>query len=338
MHQARTRWRCRTPALLLAALCLAAIPRPAAAFGENVQHWAREFPKTDFTKRGVDFSEIRSTGAVRNSIPPIVKPAFRPASQVQGIGDKEPVLSVTLDLGTHGYPIRVLIWHEVVNDTISGKPILVSYSPLSNSGAAYLRTLDGQEMLFGNTGRLRHFNTIMYDRESGSWWQQFTGQAIVGAKVGKSLTRVATVVQSWERFREAHPEADVLMPPNPTARPYGTTPYVGMDRAGSKGLDAYLLPPEVKPFERVVVIGDEAWTVKRLKEKGAVEKPGFYLGMVPGQNSAHDTKWISFGRDVGNVIARHHDPRNGDWVTNPHTIAFAFAFKAFFPGGVLYTW
>ncbi|MEK9753982.1 MAG: DUF3179 domain-containing (seleno)protein [Rhodospirillaceae bacterium] len=322
----------------MAALLWAAAPAEAVAFGESVQHWAREFPKTDFTRRAVDFSEIRSVGATRNSIPPIVKPAFQPVGNVEGIGEHEPVLAVTLDFAARAYPIRVLLWHEVVNDTLSGKPIVVTYSPLSNSGAAYFRTLEGKEMLFGNTGRLRHFNTILYDRESGSWWQQFTGKGIVGARVGKGLTRIASVVQSWERFREAHPESEVLMPPNPTARPYGTTPFVGMDKAGPKGLDAYLLPPEVKPFERVVVIGETAWTIKRLREKGAVEKDGFYLGVVPGQNSTHDTKWISFGRDVGNVIARHRDPTTGDWVTNLHTIAYAFAFKAFYPGGILYTW
>ena len=344
MYEART--RCQGPApwalvgtlTALLVLASASLPGPAAAFGENVQHWAREFPKTDFTKRAVDFSEIKSVGATRNSIPPIVKPSFRPVAQIKEIGAQEPVVAVILDFAARAYPLRVLLWHEIVNDTLSGKAIVVTYSPLTNSAAAYFRNLDGKEMLFGNTGRLRHFNTIMYDRESGSWWQQFTGKAIVGAAVGKGLTRIASVVQSFERFREAYPEGEVLMPPNPTARPYGTTPFVGMDKAGPKGLDAYLLPPEVKPFERVVVIGDAAWTVKRLTEKGAVEKDGFYLGMVPGQNSAHDTKWISFGQDVGNVIARHRDPATGDWVTNPHTITFAFTFRAFYPGGVLYSW
>ncbi len=317
---------------------VAAMPMPAAAFGESVQHWAREFPKTDFTRRAVELSEIKSVGAARNSIPPIVKPNFRPVGQVKGIGNHEPVLAVTLDFVARAYPIRVLVWHEIVNDTISGRPIVVTYSPLCNAGAVYFRTLHGKEMLFGNTGRLRHFNTIMYDRETGSWWQQFTGRAIIGAGVGKRLERATSVVQSFARFKEAHPDGEVLVPANPTAMPYGTTPFVGMDKAGPKGLGAYLLAAEVKPFDRVVVIGDEAWTLKRLKEKGAVENDDLYIGLVAGQNSAHDTKWISFGQDVGNVVVRRKNPDTDEWMDAAHGVAFAFAFRAFYPGGVLYTW
>ncbi len=338
MAHARTRWFWAAVPALVALAAMAGTPGPAHAFGESVQHWAREFPKTDFTKRAVALAEIRSDGATRNSIPPIVKPRFRPVGDIKEIGDQEPVLAVVIDFVARAYPMRVLLWHEIVNDTLSGRPIVVTYSPLCNAAEVHLRTLDGQEMLFGNTGRLRHFNLIMYDRETGSWWQQFTGRAIIGARVGQRLTRVASSVTSFTRFRERFPDGEVLMPPDPKARPYGTTPFVGMDKAGTKGLDAYLLPAEVKPFERVVVIGDAAWTVKRLKEKGAVEHDGVYLGLLPGQNSAHDTKWISFGRDVGNVVARRRDPDSDEWVDTVHTVAFAFAFKAFHPGGVLYTW
>ena len=320
------------------AVALAVFPGAVSAFSENVQHWAREFPKTDFIRRAIDLSEIKSHGARRNSIPPIVAPRFVPAAQAEGIGPKEPVVTLVVDFIARAYPIRMLIWHEIVNDTVSGKPVVVTYSPLGNSAAAYLRRAEGKDLLFGNTGRTRHFNSILYDTITHSWWQQFTGRAILGSAAGLTLERLVTKVQSFQRFREAYPDGEVMVPKDPKAMAYGTSPFVGMDRAGGKGLGDYLLPRDVKPFERVVVVGEDAWTLKRLREEGAYETDDVYIGVVPGQNSAHDTKWISFGRDVGNVVARRRDADSGEWVDAVHDVTFAFLFKAFHPSGVIYTW
>jgi len=338
MDRAIRRWSWGLLATAWIAALLAFSPARGLAFNESVQHWAQEFPKTDFIRRTVDLSEIKGHGATRNSIRPIVDPEFVPVARVEGIGAREPVVTLVADFVARAYPIRMLIWHEIVNDVVSGKPVVVAYSPLSNSAAAYLRRVEGREVLFGNTGRLRHFNLIMYDTGSESWWQQFSGSAILGSKAGITLERLVTKVQSLERFRDAYPDGEVMVPKDPKAMAYGTTPYVHMDRAGGKGLGGYLMPRDVKPFERVVIVGEDAWTLKRLREKGAYETDDLYIGVVPGQNSAHDAKWISFGRDVGNVVVRRRDADSGEWIDTAHDVTFAFLFKAFHPAGVLYTW
>ncbi len=322
--------------LLAAALFFVTNSGQSSAFSENVQHWSREFPKTDFAKRTIELEDIRADGAKRDTITPIIKPKFERVDKVTGLGDLEPVLSVSLYFEPRAYPLRILLWHEIVNDTIAGKPILVTYCPLCNSGVVFERRVGGKPAVFGNTGRLRHFDMLMYDHETESWWQQFTGQAIVGTHSGKRLKPLPSRIESFARFRERHPGGRVLVPNDPAARPYGTTPYVRMDTSKGDGLGVYKLPKGVKPFDRVVVVGKEAWTLKSLKRRGEIDRRNLTIWWEPGQNSIHDTKWIHFGRDVGNVIARRYDAALDKWVDTVYDVTFAFAFRAFVPKGTLH--
>ena len=324
---------------LLAAVLAAAAPARAA---DGIQYWRAEFPSTDFSKAAVPYSEFRSDGATRDSIPPITNPTFIPASKVKGLGALEPVLSVRVGADARAYPLRLLLWHEIVNDRVGDTPLLVTYCPLCNSGVVFERAIDTENrdlrLVFGNTGRLRHFDMVMYDHQTGSWWQQFTGEAIVGALTGTKLKALPSRVESFKLFRDTHPSGRVLVPNRPKARPYGTTPFVRMDTSPGHGLEVYGLSDEVKPYDRVVVVGDEAYTVKLLREKGTIERNGLVISWTPGQNSIHDAKWIPFGRDVGNVVVRRRDPESGEWADAVHDVTFAFAFKAFVRGGILYSY
>ncbi len=310
----------------------------AEAFSENIQHWTREFPKTDFSKRLVKLSDIRSDGAVRDSIPSITGPQFISVAEVSGIGDLEPVISFKHGEEARAYPLRIMLWHEIVNDMVGGLPVVVTYCALCNSGVIFERQIEGKEAVFGNTGRLRNFDMVMYDYATESWWQQFSGQAIIGKKAGVHLKALPSRVEALGHFRKRFPTGKILIPNDPAERPYGTTPFVRMDSSAGVGLGNILLPDEVKPFERVVVIGEEAWTVKRLREKGTVVRDNLKITFFRGQNSIHDTKWIHFGRDVGNVIARRFDTKKQVWKDAVHDVTFAFAFAVFRPNGVLYTW
>ncbi len=312
-----------------------ALVGPALA-GEGPLFWEREFPATDFKKYSIDYSEIRSDSATRDSIPPINKPRFAAVDKINGIGDLEPVISVVIDGEARAYPIRIMLWHEIVNDRIGNVPILVSYCPLCNSSVVYDRRVDGRALAFGNTGRLRHFDMVMYDHATSSWWQQFDGQAIVGEMLGKRLKPIASRVESLARFRSSWPDGQVMVPSDPAARPYGTTPYVRMDSSDGSGLEAYGLPKGVTPFDRVVVVGREAWTLKLLRERGVIEEADTVIAWEAGQNSAHDAKLIYFGRDVGNVMVRRFDPNSDEYIDAPHDLPFAFTFAAFVKGGVLH--
>lgn len=131
--------------------------------------WTHEFPKTDFSRRAVPLDEIQSGGPSRDGIPAIDDPAVRPVGQVRAVKDQEPTLVVTLNGETRAYPLQILMWHEIVNDTLGGVPIAVTFCPLCNSGIVFRRQLqDGTVLDFGATGRLRHADLLMYDRQTES--------------------------------------------------------------------------------------------------------------------------------------------------------------------------
>jgi hypothetical protein len=108
------------------------------------------------------------------------------------------------------YPLQILTWHEIVNDTVGGLPLTISFCPLCNTAIAFERTLDGRMLDFGITGRLLFSNLIMYDRQTESWWQQVGGDAIAGDLAGLQLTFYPATIISWDEFKAAHPDGQVL--------------------------------------------------------------------------------------------------------------------------------
>ena len=305
------------------------------AVAEGPRDWRLEFPITDFERHAIAYDEILFDGARRDSIPPIDHPRFVPVSEITGVGALEPVLSIAINGDLRAYPLRLLLWHEIVNDTVGGVPVLVSYCPLCNSGVVFERRLEGRLLEFGNTGRLRHFDMVMYDKQTESWWQQFLGEALIGELTGKRLKMLPARLESLSRFKARAPGGKLLVPDDATARPYGTTPYVGMDsRKLPRERFPYALPPGVAPLARVVVVAGEAWTLDYLRRETRVEHGGLVLTWEPGQNSIHDTSEIASGRDVGNVVVRRRTASGLEDVA--YDVSFAFAFSAFVPDGVLH--
>lgn len=314
-------------AILLIASALAAIAAdPSAA-------WRGEWPRTDFSKRTVDLAGILSGGPPRDGIPPIDDPMFQPGQQAAAaLGPEEPVVSVILNDDARAYPLRVLMWHEIVNDTVGGVPVAVTYCPLCNTSIVFDRRVGGRVLDFGTTGKLRHSDLVMYDRQTESWWQQFGGDAIVGTMVGTRLPVLASRLESVEAFRARAPNGKILVPRDPGRRSYGSNPYVGYDTAARPFLfDGEMPPGGVQPMMRVVAIGAEAWALPLLRARGVLTRDDLRLSWKAGQRSALGSASIARGADVGNVVVQ----RNGADV--PYTVTFAFAFFAFNPAGVLHT-
>lgn len=310
-----------------------------AGAGADLETWKSEFPRTDFSRAQVLLDEIHDDGNYRDTISPIDDPRFQPATALTAMGPLEPVLSLIIDGDARAYPLRMLLWHEIVNDTVGDVPVLVSYCPLCNSGVVYDRRIDGTTLRFGNTGRIRHADMVMYDHETESWWQQFTGEAIVGIRSGTLLRALPARLESLARFRERAPEGRVMIPVDVMRQPYGETPYFDMDslwdtQSRTMVRERYPsdLPDDVSPLTRVVAVGDRAWSLELLRKKGRVEADGLVLTWHPGQNSIHDAAWIPAGRDVGNVVVEERGP-DGALRDVPYDVTFAFAFRAFRPGG-----
>lgn len=292
--------------------------------------WRGEWPKTDFSRASVPFDEILSGGPPKDGIPAIWEPAMRAASSETRLAPREPVLTYAPANGpARAYPIRYLMWHEIVNDVVDGVPIAVTYCPLCNSAMVFDARIDGVRHSFGVSGKLRHSDMIMYDRETESWWQQAIGKAVIGTHTGAELHQLPAWMEAWAEFRAAHPDGLVMNEPE-WRRAYGSNPYVNYDTSARPFLYQGENPPHgINPLERVVRVGERAWTYSRLRNAGEIREAGVVLNWHEGQASALDSRDISVGREVGTVRVR--DTQGRDLA---HDVPFAFAFHAFFPDGI----
>lgn len=307
---------------LFAALAAACQPLDANA----QDRFGGEFPKLDVSQTIIDLSEIQSGGVPRDAIPAIINPQFVPLDRAQTLGEDEPLISLSGECGAFAFPYRVLIWHEIAHHDHCGLPVAVTYCPLCNTSMVFDRRVDGRVLTFGTTGRLRHSDLVMYDHQTESFWQQFTGEGIVGTMAGKQLAPVPARIESFSRFAARHPDGQVLVPPNFSMRNYGTNPYVGYDTLRSPMLYRGKMPKGIEPMARVVRVGDRAWALSHLRKEGRITADdGLVISWTAGQNSALDRARITSGRDIGNVEVT----RNGEDV--PYSVDFAFAFHAFHP-------
>ena len=226
-----------------------------------------------------------------------------------------------------------MIWHEIVNDTVGGVPISVTFCPLCNTAVVYDRRLDGKVLDFGTTGKLRNSDLVMYDRQTESWWQQSLGKSIIGEMTRKPLKTVSARLESWANFRKRAPEGLVKVPNNSSMRAYGANPYAGYDSLPKPFLYSGKMPKNVRPLSRMASLEDQnnGWRLDLLKAKKEILlDEGLVLRWEPGQNSALDKSKIADGTDVGNVMAQ----RDGKDV--PYFVDFAFAFHPFFPEATIH--
>ncbi|SLN76231.1 DUF3179 domain-containing protein [Roseisalinus antarcticus] len=318
---------CRQPLWALAVAPVALLLSVSVALAQS-DRFERAWPDTDFSRLAVDLGEVMSGGPPRDGIPAILDPAFIPASEETRLDDREPVMTYVPDNGpARAYPIRYLMWHEIVNDVVGGRPIAVTFCPLCNTGMVFDGRLDGQSLTFGVSGLLRHSDMIMYDHQTESWWQQALGEGIAGEMTGRELTQLPAWMESWAAFRDAHPDGLVLDEPN-WRRAYGTNPYRNYDTTRPFLYSGEDPPHDIPPLERVVRVGDRAWPLTRLRAEGTITEAGLTLSWAEGQASALDKGDIGEGREVGNVRVR--DVQGQDVA---HDIPFAFAFHAFHPDG-----
>ena len=211
--------------------------------GINKAFW----PATDFSICTVPLAEIRSGGPGKDGIPALDDIRTIPVQENSTLKPEEPVISLNINGTARAWPLRVLIWHEIANDTLGGVPVAATYCPLCNAAIVFDRRLDGAVLDFGTTGNLRRSDLVMYDRQTESWWQQYTGEAIIGKKAGAKLTVLPSRLESWGEFRARHPDGTVLVPTDPGARHYGANPYRGYDSAAFPFLYDGEVPEGIAP-------------------------------------------------------------------------------------------
>lgn len=196
-------------------------PRPQITMG---------WPETDFCQRNIELREVRSGGVGRDGIPPIDEPVFTDVADAsETLQPQSPVIALEIDGDARAYPLEILTWHEIVNDVVGDQPVAVTYCPLCNSAIVFDRVVDGETLRFGVSGLLRNSDLVMWDSRTSSWWQQITGEGLVGFYTDTVLDVLPSLVVGFADFAAQYPDGQVLTRDTGYTRSYGQNPYVGYD-------------------------------------------------------------------------------------------------------------
>jgi hypothetical protein len=292
------------------------IPTATATFSpdEGPPSGATSQFSTDFSKHSVPYDEILSGGPPKDGIPAIDSPKFVNVEEAdQWLESQEPVILFEVNDDARAYPLQILTWHEITNDVVGGEPVVVTFCPLCNTAIAFKRTVNGQVLDFGTTGRLRFSNLIMYDRQTETWWQQASGEAIAGEMTGEQLDFLPATIIGWDQFKNEYPKGRVLSRETGFSRSYGRNPYTGYDNINRSPFlyRGPQTPGTLPPMARVLTVdtGQQAvaypYTV--LQEVHVVNDTVADQEVVviwePGTASALDAGTVAGGQDVGTAAA-----------------------------------
>ena len=171
----------------------------------------------------------RTIARLRDAIRPIYKPRYEGPKGGAWLDPDDLVIGIAGEEGAFAYPLKILNFHEIVNDRIGGRPVLISYCPLCASGIVYDRRVEGRVLVFGNTSALYENDMVMYDHQTGSYWFQVGGEGIVGELTGKRLVPLPSATVTWKTWLAAYPETRVLSREQGFGRnyPYGRDSFRG---------------------------------------------------------------------------------------------------------------
>ncbi len=286
---------------------------------EKVPSALEDSTDPDLPKPLVDPAEITDGGPGPDGIPAIDAPTFVKPASVDWIAPDEPVIALEVDGEHRAYPVQVLIWHEIVNDTVAGVPVSVTYCPLCNTALAYDRRVGDRLVTFGTSGLLYKSALVMYDRQTESLWSQLESRAVAGVLAGTELDRIPVQTIPWSRWKAQFPGGHVLSRNTGFVRDYGTNPYEGYDDPGG---DPFLFDgetdPRLEPMTRVLGVGSgdsaAALVLDELASVGAtslaVDGAPAVAFAVPGLASPLDTADLAGGYTT--AATGVFDPRVGD--------------------------
>jgi len=164
----------------------------------------------DVDDAAVSRAEITAGGPGRDDIPALEDPAVVPAAGAAALDADDRVIGLRLNGAARAYPLRILTWHEVVNDRLGDEAVVVTYCPLCGTGVAFGASIDEERLHFGVSGLLYRDNLLMYDRASQSLWSQIRGEAVSGPRRGARLERLPIEHATWAEWKRRHPHTDVL--------------------------------------------------------------------------------------------------------------------------------
>ncbi len=209
-------------------------------------------PGFDLSRHAVTPSAIVSGGPGKDGIPALNAPEFLGAEAAdRKLAATDRVVGVFAGGVAKAYPIAVLNWHEIVNDTVGETDVAITFCPLTDSAVVFERG-SGDSTTFGVSGLLYQSNLLMYDRATDSLWSQLRGDAVAGSRTGERLRVVPAALTTWGDWHARHPDTQVLSERTGHAREYDRTPYPGYDGTSILMFPIQHRDPRFEPKQRVI--------------------------------------------------------------------------------------
>lgn len=274
----------------------------------------------DLSNSLIPRNEILPGGPPRDGIPAIDQPRFIKPADVNFLRDEDRVLSVKIDNEVRAYPLRILVWHEIVNDQIGDRAIAVTYCPLAGASLVIDRQVNGRKLSFGVSGLLYQSDLIMYDRETESLWPQIAMTAVSGAQAGEQLRWLPSEQMTWRAWREAHPDGKVLSTQTGHARDYSGKAYADYDRFSETMFPVRWSRPE---------LSKKSWVIGVIVNSQA---KAYALDDLTKQKRVQDNvagRQIEVVYDLARRSTEVIDKQSGQPI--PFTMSYWFAWQAFYP-------
>ena len=274
----------------------------------------------DLSKSIVPRSEIFSGGPPRDGIPALTDPEFISIGKADWMNDKSRVLGIYINGIAKAYPLEIMNWHEIVNDTIGNKHILITYCPLCFSGIAFDPVFNGERHLFGVSGLLYNSDVLLYDRKTNSLWSQIMSRAVTGQYVNKKLTPIPIENTTWRDWQSKYPDTLVLSKNTGSFRNYERDPYIDYRQSSETMFPVKFRAQGYHPKELVLGITinnkSKAYPISELSRTN-----GFINDKIAGEHI-----YINFNKNEisGTILDSECNPL-------PATTLFWFAWYTFHP-------
>lgn len=221
-----------------------------------IAHKSYASPNNDFdvSNSTINVQEIHRGGPPRDGIPSIDNPKFDSPHLSGYMSNNRRVLGLTHNGESKAYPISIMNWHEIVNDTIGGMPVVVTFCPLCGTGVAFSAHAGGKRLNFGVSGLLYNSDVLLYDRETESLWSQLLFKSISGPMKGTKLKLLPLEHTTWGDWRKRHPDTKILSENTGYRRDYYRDPYAGYENSEGIYFPVSNKDPRYHPKERVLGI------------------------------------------------------------------------------------
>lgn len=338
---------------------------------DRFKGWIYSFIDPDFARfihpgvsHDIRLEEVTWGGVAKDGIPALDNPTLIAAADADYLTDGELVFGVSIGGDVRAYPLRVMDWHEMFNDVVGGVPVSLAYCTLCGSGILYETAVDGRDepFTFGSSGFLYRSNKLMYDRQTNSLWNQFTGEPVVGALAGSGVRLEArpVTIATWEEWRARHPDTRVLSLETGFERdytpgqPYGDY-FASPDLMFPVALIDERLPPKAQVFVLRADAGQKAWPISAFSDEPVInDRIGDFPVVLVGDPAtrtvrAYETGGLGFQAADGAAALVGSDgsewsvgedaltgPGEARLARLPGHIAYWFAWAQFFPDSPVY--